>query len=640
MLLQFRKLSRGAAATIILGLVGLAMVAFLIPSGGIQMPGMATVAQVGGERITPAQLTRELELTLKNQRAQGADVTRQEAIDAGLHMRVLERLIARQAIFAYAKRLGVSASDAQVAEAVREMPGVTNPITGQFDQAAFEDFSRRQLQYEPDDLLEELRGDISIQMLMESLIGGVRAPSSFGALGLAYESETRVVSIAEAPASAVANVAAPTEAQLQMFWEENQETLRLPEFRALTLIHARTSDFAARVDIPEQRLRDEFEARRASLTRPERRTYVRIAAQSEAQANDAAARLGRGESADTVATALNLQVSRGADQARTDVPDPRVAEAVFATTPRSAPRVVRGQLTPWAVVQVESVTPAVAPDFAAIRDELRTAIANDEASELLNTAVTAFEESRAGGANVAEAARQNGLVVINVPAVEAGGRDTTGAPVEALQGQEAVLATAFETPEGEASDFIAAEDADAVIVSVDSVTPSRVRALDEVRNDLTQAWQQRERGRRLRELAQNVTDAVRGGQSFAAAARANRFNVVVSSRALDRRTAAQIPARGLAQQIFASPAGGVVSDIRADGGAILVATVEQINRVNPAEQPQAVEAVRLQVQQGLGASVGQAVQDEIVARARPRRNESVLQQVYPQQNEDGEDQAQ
>jgi peptidyl-prolyl cis-trans isomerase D len=363
---------------------------------------------------------------------------------------------------------------------------------------------------------------------------------------------------------------------------------------------------------------------------------VRIAAANEAQANDAAARLNRGESATSVATALSLQVTRGENQARTEVPDNAVAEAVFRAQVRGPAIVARGSLSPFVVVRVESSTPAVAPNFAEYRTQIHDAIAADEAQDLLSTAISAFEDARAGGATLAEAARQNGLTVATIPAVEAGGRDQQGRPIEALAGHEEVLAMAFQTGEGEATDFTPAGDAD-VIAGVDRIIPASVRPLDEVRTQLAQAWLARERASRLRELGETIVAAVNGGQSLAAAARANRANVVVSSRSVDRRGAAQLPAQGMPGQIFAAAEGGVVSDMRNDGGAVLVAVVEQINRPNPAENPQIVEAARASMQQSFGTSLAEALQGEIVEQARPRRNEERIAAVYRASNAADED---
>ena len=168
-----------------------------------------------------------------------------------------------------------------------------------------------------------------------------------------------------------------------------------------------------------------------------------------------------------------------------------------------------------------------------------------------------------------------------------------------------------------------------MIVAVDRITPSRVQPLEDVRQELTLAWIARERTRRLRELGEDMQNDVRSGQSFAAAARANGFRVVVPSQSIDRRAAGQIPARGLAAQIFGSREGDVVGDMRADGGAVLVAQVEAINRVDPSENPQAVEAGRMQMQQSLVQSMATTVQAEVVARANVRRNEALISRLFP-----------
>jgi peptidyl-prolyl cis-trans isomerase D len=578
-----------------------------------------------------------LALTLRGERSRGNNVSQQDAIDAGLHTRLLESMIARSALYAYADKIGVSASDTLVANRIREIPNVQNPVTGAFDETAYQTFLG-ELRYTQPDFEEEIRGELTAQVLMSSLVLGVRPPASFGALELAYNAETRVITLAEAPASAVGAIPAPTEAQLQTFWEENADNLRVPEFRALTLVYARPEDFIPRVTVSEDRLREEFEARLASLTRPERRTYVRLSAQNEAQANDAAARLARGESADSVARALSLQVARGENQTREEVTDARVAEAVFALQPRAA-RAVQGQLSPWVVVRLESITPSVTPTFAEQRDQLRQLIAADEAADLLNEAIRAFEDARAAGTPLAEAARQAGLAVVAVPAVEEGGRAQNGAPVEALAGQEDVLSTAFQTAEGEATDFMPVGGAD-VVVGVERIIPASVRPLADVREGLIEAWTGRERARLLRELGATLTSAVSGGQSFANALRANHFVVRVRSASVDREHAAQIPANGLPAQIFAASEGAIVSGLRADGGAIVVAQVERINRPDLSAAAQAIEANRARAQQTLGASFAETVQNQIVAQANVRRNTDLLDRSFPRTGAESDEQEQ
>jgi peptidyl-prolyl cis-trans isomerase D len=631
MLTQMRGFTRSWIAYVLIFILAALFVVFLGNGQSIfdtlQVQGSNYLAKGRDFTVTPQQLARELDLTLRSQRNQGQNISQQDAVEAGVHRRLLEGLAARKAAGAYADRVGVAASNAMVAERIRAIPMTQNPVSGAFDQQAYQQFLI-ELGYAQTDFENEIRAEIGTGMLLNALTVGVRAPSSYGAMALTYETETRVVSIAEAPASAIGAVPTPTSEQLQALYRESEQQLQIPEYRALTLVYARPQDFLARVTVPEERLNEELQARRAALVQPERRTYIRISAQSEAQANDAAQRLARGETPEAIAQALGVQSARGENQARNEVPDARIAEAVFSTPARAAPRVVRGQLAPWAVVRVDTVTAAVEPDMSAARNELRQAIALEEANTLLNDAVSAFEDARGGGATLVEAARQNGLAVVSYPAVDAQGRDQSGAPIEALAAAPDIVEAAFGTSEGEASDFLPAGEAD-VVVGVDRVIAATVRPFDTVRDQLAQAWTARERGRRLRAMGEAMVTAVQGGQDFAAAARAQRFRVVVNAQSVDRRAASQIPARGLPTQIFAAPEGGVSSDVRADGGGVLVAQVHSINRVNPEEQPQQLEALRAQMQQGLAQSLGEALQGQIVADARVRYNEDLLNRLYP-----------
>lgn len=202
MLLQFRNITKGWIATIIVGLVGLATVLFLIPQDGFNLVGDNSVAHVGNRSITPPQLTRELELTLRSERENGNNISQQDAVDQGIHLQLLERMINRVAMYVYGDKIGVSASDTQVRDQINRIPAVHNAVTGAFDQTAYDAFLG-QMRYNQQEFERDVRGDLTTQMIVQSLLAGVRAPSSYGALTYAYDAETRVVSLAEIPASVV-----------------------------------------------------------------------------------------------------------------------------------------------------------------------------------------------------------------------------------------------------------------------------------------------------------------------------------------------------------------------------------------------------------------------------------------------------
>lgn len=625
MLLQLRNVTRTWIAGFIIGLLVLAFALWGI-NDWLGSPTSSRIVAMGDYSITPGQLTREMDLSLRRLRANGQNLTQAEAVEAGLHTRILEDLVARRARAAYAERVGVSASDRLVAQQIREIVPTMEGLGGGVDETAYDQFLGT-VRYTRPEFEREIRGEIASAIVMSAMTAGVRAPSSFGALVLAYETEQRSVSIAEAPVALTGAIPAPNEPQLQAFYEDNAAAFAVPEYRGLTLIYARPQDFVARVDIPEARLQEEFAARSSALGQPEKRTFVRLSAANEQQAQDAAARLGRGEAPAAVAQALGVQMVRYDDQTREQIADARVGAAVFAMPANAAPRAVQGQLSPWAAVQLESITPAVTPNFADERQRLHDEIASEEAAALLNEAVSGFDDARAAGASLAEAARAQGLTVVTIPAVDAQGLTPSGQPAEALVDQADIISLAFETPEGEASDFAPSADAD-VMVAVDSVVPATTRPLADVRPQLIAGWTSRERARLLQAIGVDVAEAVAGGQSFEQAVRAHRLNLIISDRPVDRRGVQQIPARQLGAMLFTARVGEVVSDIRADGGALLVAVVNSIERANPAEVPEAVEQARLQMQQTLGQSLDEAITAEAIKVIEPRRNEALLRRTF------------
>lgn len=641
MLLEWRNVTRGVFGTVILAGIGVAMVLFLIPRiGGTSF--QQSVARVGNVDITPGELSRELDLALRQERNNGRNISRDDAIQQNAHLQLLDALISRAAFSQYAKRLGVEANDAQVAARIREIAPVINPITRTVDEDTYRRFLS-DLHYTQPEFERTIRDEVSAQMLSEALMAGIRPPMSYGALVLAYQRETRTVTVADAPVAVVGAVPTPTDAQLQTFYQGNREAWRVPEYRAVTLVYARSSDFTSRVTVPDAQVDAELQTRRASLAQPEKRSSIRIAATSAQQANVVAARLAHGENADAVARSLSLQAIHGADEARTAVSDANVAAAVFAMTPNTPPRVVQGALAPFVVVQVTSITPAVNPDAAAIntlRAQIRQQMALEQAGDLKDAATNAFDEARGGGASTAEAARRAGLQVVAIPAVDAQGRDPAGQPIALFAGDNnELLRTVNQTAEGEASDFIPAGEGADVVISVDHITPASIQPFAQVRQQVAQRWAAQEIARRAQEFVNRVMHEIQGGRPFDAVAAEFRMHIAVNSQSINREQASHLPSRRLAAQIFSAAQGGVVSDVLLDAtghGGVLIGIVERINRFDPSQATAELQQARAMVSRGVANDLSQAIQAQVTADAHPERHEDVIRRTFRSSQDAGD----
>lgn len=635
MLEQMRSLTRNWISRILLGVIALAMAITLFQGDFVRgITGMFSppgVAQVGPRTITERDLQRELDTLLRQVQARGGQsLSRADAIHAGLHLRALESLIQRRAAQEYARRLGIHVSDAQLAEQIRQFPQVRNELTGRFDPQAFESFVR-EIGYQPREFEEELRDSMAADELLRAMTSGVRAPSSYGKLILAFRSERRVVSVAEIDAGHVGQIPAPTTAQLQDFYNDNRQAFAVPEFRTATIVFARTSEFADRVQITDERLRQEYEQRRASLTQPEKRSFVQISAPNEAKARDAAARLSRGEDPTAVAHALGLQTVRMADKTAAEVGDPGVRQAIFAMTPGAPAQAVQGQLTPWVAVRLESVTAAVTPDFATQREQIRHDIATQEGGQAMEAALDAFETARDSGTSIADAARAQGLSVVTVPAVTAEGRGENGQPVAELLDTPDLVHTIFQTQEGETTEFMPVGDGAYALLQVDRVIAATTRPFEQVRQILAPQWIARERARRLQEAASQVNAAVGRGQTFEAAVRAAGGRLLARSQTVARPSEddqhAQTDQQFL-QLVFSAQRGQVANAVRRDAGAVLLVNVEEIQRADPGANAQMVDSFSRRMDGELAETLGLTIQAAAVTDAHVRRNEDRITQLF------------
>ena len=190
-----RKVTRGWIA---LGVIGLLALAFAIWGiNDVFKPVQSNDVAAGrGLKVGARDFELAFDNELKGIQAEAnRPVTKQEAVDNNFHMQVLDRLVTQRVFDRLAERVGVNSSDAMVAARIQETPAFRNQVTGRFDANSYEALLAQngisRSLYESD-----LRQGMTRSQLAQSLVAGVRPPSSFGRMILAFETEKRTVSIA------------------------------------------------------------------------------------------------------------------------------------------------------------------------------------------------------------------------------------------------------------------------------------------------------------------------------------------------------------------------------------------------------------------------------------------------------------
>lgn len=639
MLAQLRTLTRGPVAIALVVLIAAAFAIWGMPN--MFSAANRSPARVNGEPVSRVDLDRLVENFVRGAQRQDPMFTRDQAIAQGVAGFALQRLITERAIQQFVRSLGVSASDAQLAEAIRAMPQFQAALdpsgAGNFDPIAYRS-AVAEMGFGVPEFETMLRAEIATVQAFTALSLGIRAPQSFAAFDLAYHSETRALSFVEVPPVNPATMPTPTEEALAAFYEERSSAWRRPERRTLLIAWADPFGFADRVQVSEEQLRAEFDRVSSAWAQPERRSFVQIALSSEEAARDAAARLSDGAEPQEVAAALGGQLIAHDSVAREDLADPRIAEAAFGIALGSPALAAQGSLSPWSALRLSSVTAAVIPSFEERRGEVRQSIVSEQAVTLMQDAIRDFEQQRRRRVAFEEAAAATGLRALRVENVAADGTLPDGSPGLAFPGADAVLEAAFESRQGRASDWLNLESGEEVSVLVESVAEASTPALSEVAEEVRSAWRVNEAGNRQRAAAEAIVDAVRGGQTLSTAAQERGLRVQSPPEGLSRQQVNEMFGPEVSARAFGLGIGeagfGRLALAGADGRpqatpVLMVVGVRGVARMSPEEAGPLLEQIRVQGSQQLQQTIGDALAAAARSLARVEQDEEVLRQMYP-----------
>lgn len=624
MISAFRAFAKSWVAAILIGLLVISFAVFGM-SDILQGQISSSVVKAGGRSVSDQDFRREYDRWRQNAEQQmGQPITPQMAADNGVIAGLLEQIASRESLAEMFGRMGVRPGDNLVADQMRQIPAFFDPLSGRFDKNLMEQ-ALSAANLNSDQFVAQLKDEIAQQHFASGLASGLRAPRAYGALAAMVDREERDLGYFQITPSSVEAPGAPSDEQLQAFMQENADQLRMPEFRVLSLVRfaPRPQDLTA--NVTQADLEARFNFRRDTLSQPETRTLVQIPARDQATAARIAQRLRQGEAPAAVAQDLGVEPVTYDSRPRSAIADRKVAEAAFALADGAVSDPIAGDLG-LSVVKVTAVTPGRTPTLEEVRPMLEAEIRRDQAAEKVYERTQAYEEAHMGGATLAEAAQAAGATVITLPAVSQQGRDQDGQPVQGVTPK--VLETAFALAEGADSDLTELTDGEYFAVRAERIIPAALPPINEVRPLLTQVWMQREMLRRLEAKANELAEAVRGGQTLEAAASSIGARV---TRATGLSRATVQPGENLSEDALMRGFGAAPQEVftaRDVRFGMIVGKVEAVRPGDIAQMAEAVEEARGQSSMALFRDMAEAsslaARDKVKVRVDEPRARAVL----------------
>ena len=587
MISVFRNFAKSKWAIGLLVLLGLSLLVTGAQMDVFSGLGSQNVITAGERSVTPVEFRSELDRVRENvQQQAGRPVTIEDIVAENLHIRYLEEQTQRLGFMTWAWNAGIRPGKALVVKQIREIPAFFNPVTGQFSQEQYEQALAAQ-----NLLPEQLERDFLDQYIQThygaAVFAGSRMPRIYGALLAGQALETRDGRWFAVTQAMAGTAAAPTDAQLTAFLNENAAQLRRPEFRIASVVLFNDAPNAAPPAIPEARIQERFKFSEAALSKPETRSFITLTAPTREAAQRITVALRAGQTPAQAGAAANVQPASQTDVPQSAVADPAVGAAVFALAPGAVSEPVQARVG-FTVAQLTGITPAQPATLEGARDAIVQELREEDAKAAVFTRVEAYEKARSEGKTLTAAAQQVGARIVQLPPFTKEGRLPDGQPMNA---PPQILEQTYALTKGAESDVIDAGQGQYFALRLDEVTAAALPALADIRSPLAQEWTNRENARLLAAKVEQLAGQVRGGQDIAAVATAAGATLTSRTNVSQNPQVQQELGQGLVQGLFGQGKGQVFSGPGANA-TVVIGRVDAIRPANPAQAAPIAEQVR------------------------------------------------
>ncbi len=477
--------------------------------------GRNTVASVGStdislEAVRTAYQNEIQRLTREQRRA----ITPAEARARGIDAQVFGRLVTEASLDEYARRNGLSVSDATVIQSVVSSPAFAG-ANGAFDRERFVALLRENNLSEAGFLQAQKQSILRLHVA-EAISGAAQPPVAMLEAIQRYGAERRSVSFMTLPATAVGDIAAPDEASLKAFYEARKNAYRAPEYRNVSILTVTPSAVAKPQDVSDADARAYYErVKAARFTTPERRNVQIVVFPNEQAARDAVTRIKAGETLEQAAGQLG--VTDLGTVAAGDIFDTAVRDAAFALPEGQVSEPIAGRFG-FTLARVSGVAAGGVKPFEEVAGEIKTQIAAERAQATVTELHDKIEDQRLSARPLAQIAQDLKLEVRSIQAIDAQGFDKAFAPVQGIPDRAGVLQAVFNSDVGVDNEALRLSDGGYLWFEIAAIEAARERSFDEVRATVERQWREDEVARRLSERARALVAELDKGTPFATVA--------------------------------------------------------------------------------------------------------------------------
>ena len=519
MLQKIRDKLTGWIALAILGTIGVTFV--FVGGANFAFTGSNYAAKVDGVEIGIGQFENAYRDQIQ-ENPQYAALPEEYRLQ--LRTNILEQLIQQRVIDNYIDEVGYQISDDQITELVQQQPEFQ--IDGKFDLETYRTVLA-QYNYEPASFEQAQRTTLRRGQLERAIRGSsLVAPSGYRRfLNLAFEQ--RVVRTASVTVESVTDQINVSDEMIEAFYDENPGQYQLPETADIEYVEISRDDVAADVSVTEEQLAEYYENNQDRYLQDEQRQARHILIlfdededSAEQVANDLLAKVRAGESFEELARANSKDggsAAQGGDLGsltKTQLPG-ELGDAVFSMSEGDVEGPIKGDFG-FHIVQLDKIHERGPLPFEQVRASLVTELQEQEAAGLFLDLERKMSDALFDAADIRELADALDADVKAVAGFERAGGEPFGSSLAAIDAvfNPAVLSGA------QLSEVIELDADRTVVLSVTKHNEATRQPLADVRDQIAASLTATQSEELMAAKAQQMLDALAGGDEFDVAAEA------------------------------------------------------------------------------------------------------------------------
>lgn len=624
-------LRKGAQTWVAKLLMGLLVVSFGVwgISGSVlnNFAGGNAVIKVGDVKVTPNEfrLAYNQDLAMMS-RQFGTQLTREQAKQFGIEARVYSQLAAGAAIDQLANDMGLGLSQDQLAKSIAADPAF-HDASGKFDRQTFSALLSNAGMTENDYIASRTQTAKRSQII-EAVGSDLKPPVTLVNAFLRYQNETRDIDYFLVTKDSVGPIKPPSDKELEDYFKANKAAYAAPEYRKIVYVTLTPQDIADPKAVSEDEAKAYYDAHKSDYGTPEQRTIDQLVFSDKAAADAAEAKLKSGTSFDELAKEQGKSATdiRLGTYTKAGFPEKSVADAAFAVPSAGGTTgVVQGPFGP-VILRVTDIKPANVKDFKEVESDVRKAVAVEKANDRIQDVHDAYEDARAGGATLQEAAKKENLKPVVIDAVDSSGKAPDGNAVKSLPEQQDLLKAAFANEQGDEIPALNLGANGYLWVEVLGITPAHDRALKEVHDKVVANWTSDQVDAAMEKKADALKKEVEGGKKTMELAAAEIGAAVEHKAGIKRADSDAVLGQEAVNAAFSGPKGLVATAESADKSGKLVLKVTDVQQSTKsgydALEPRQVDA--------LGGRMSDDLFGEMVAQLQGHYGVSVNQNLGDQ----------